>query len=397
MKILLANKFYYRRGGDCIYVLNLEQLLKDKGHEVAVFSMDYSENINSKFQEYFPSEISFSIPGNKNLKESFLRSFGTKEVASKFSRLLSDFKPDVVHLNNIHTQLSPIIAKIAHERGVKVVWTLHDYKLLCPRYDCLRNDAQVCELCFTDKTQVIKHRCMKNSVLASTIAYLEAIKWTKNKLESYTNYFICPSRFMYDKMLQGGFRSAKLINLSNFIDVKRSNKTDYSKSDYYCYIGRLSHEKGVETLIRAAADLPYKLLVIGDGPLAADLKKLAEGSNVEFLGYKPWDEIKQIVGKARFSVVPSEWYENNPLSVIETLCLGTPVLGANIGGIPELIMQDENGCLFNSGDILDLRAKIQYCWGVLISKIDPAQIALEAQQKFTAEIYYQKLLEIYKA
>ena len=140
MKILLANKFYYRRGGDCIYMLNLEKLLKAHGHEVAVFAMDYPENLDTPWKKYFPKNMSKLM--------AFTRPFGSHEVKSTFKKLLDDFKPDVVHLNNVHTQLSPVMAELAHQRGIKVVWTLHDYKLLCPRYDCLKNGNTICETCF---------------------------------------------------------------------------------------------------------------------------------------------------------------------------------------------------------------------------------------------------------
>ncbi|KAB6262918.1 glycosyltransferase family 4 protein, partial [Bacteroides xylanisolvens] len=350
MKILLANKFYYRRGGDCIYMLNLEQLLKTHGHDVAVFAMDYPENIETEWKRYFPNEIKFT--SGVGMLETFMRMFGLGEVKRKFNSLLNDFKPDVVHLNNIHTQLSPVIARLAHERRIKVIWTLHDYKLLCPRYDCLRYGNKVCEECFADKHKVLEYKCMKNSKLASMLAYKEAVKWSCEKLESYTDVFICPSQFMYNKMAQGGFERKKMYTLCNFIDIERTKRDSYDKEDYYCFIGRLSFEKGIETLIEAARTLPYHLKIIGGGPLADILKEKAKGANIEFTGYKEWPEIKEIVGKARFSVVPSEWYENNPLSVIEAQCLGTPVLGANIGGIPELIKEGINGMCFESRNIM---------------------------------------------
>ena len=169
MKILLANKFYYRRGGDCVHTLNLEQLLKAHGHEVAVFAMDYPENLETQWSKYFPSEVKFKL--GTGMIEALMRPFGTREVQRKFNALLDDFHPDVVHLNNIHSQLSPVIAEMAHERGIKVVWTLHDYKLLCPRYDCLRNGETVCESCFADKHKVLEYKCMKNSKVASFLSY----------------------------------------------------------------------------------------------------------------------------------------------------------------------------------------------------------------------------------
>ena len=393
MKILLANKFYYRRGGDCIYMLNLEQLLKAHGHEVAVFAMDYPENLDSPWKKYFPKNMSKLMV--------FTRPFGSHEVKSKFKKLLDDFKPDVVHLNNVHTQLSPVMAELAHQRGIKVVWTLHDYKLLCPRYDCLKNGNTICETCFNgDKKACLDNKCMKGSKLASFIGFKEAIVWNRERLEASTDVFICPSQFMADKMVQGGFSKSKMQTLCNFIDVEKckfssTDGPDYTddvdllpkKEDYYCFIGRLSHEKGAKTLIEAANQLPYNLVIIGGGPLMDELKSVAH-TNIKFVGFKQWDDIKQLVGKARFSVIPSEWYENNPLSVIEAQCLGTPVLGANIGGIPEL-----TDYTFSSGNIVDLRLKIEKMWN---SKFDYQQIASDAQQRYDAETYYDKLINIYK-
>ena len=172
MRILLANKFYYRRGGDCIYMLNLEQLLKAHGHEVAVFAMDYPENVESPWQKYFPSNMS-------KLK-AFTRPFGDGETKKKFTQLFKDFQPDVVHLNNIHTQLSPVLAEIAHQKGIRVIWTLHDYKLLCPRYDCMRAGDN-CELCFQDgnKWNCVKYSCMKGGKIGSFIGFREAVKWNR--------------------------------------------------------------------------------------------------------------------------------------------------------------------------------------------------------------------------
>lgn len=373
-------------------MLNLEQLLRGHGHEVAVFAMDYPENIDTKWKKYFPREVKFR-PG-LGMLETFIRPFGWGEVRKKFTALLDDFKPDVVHLNNIHTQLSPVIAEIAHKRGIKVVWTLHDYKLLCPRYDCLQNGKSVCEECFADKHKVLEHKCMKNSRIASIIAYKEAMAWTCERLEACTDAFICPSQFMADKMVQGGFAQSKMKTLCNFIDIAKCQRNDgYNKGDYYCFIGRLSHEKGAATLIEAASRLPYKLVVIGGGPLSEELRmKSEESSQIEFVGFKQWDEIKEIVGKSRFSVIPSEWYENNPLSVIEAQCLGTPVLGAKIGGIPELISA-ETGMTFESRNVDNLTKKIEAMWN---ASFDYEAIADSSQKRYNSENYYNEIINIYE-
>ena len=161
MRILLANKFYYRRGGDCIYTMNLEKLLKAKGHEVAVYAMQYPDNEPSEWSWYWPS----NMPGLR----AVVRPFGVPQVVRGFSRLIDDFCPDVVHLNNIHTELSPVIAEIAHSKGVRVVWTLHDYKSLCPSYSWMR-DARPCDLLYTKKSGVRKHRYMTDTPEGSAIA-----------------------------------------------------------------------------------------------------------------------------------------------------------------------------------------------------------------------------------
>lgn len=388
MRILLSNKFYYRRGGDCVYVLNVEQLLKKHGHEVAVFAMDYPDNLETPWKKYFP--------GNMTKPMAFSRPFGSREVKKKFNRLLDDFRPDVVHLNNIHTQLSPVIAELAHERGIRVVWSLHDYKLLCPRYDCLRDGVEICEKCFGgDKTSCKTYKCIKGSTLASLIGYKEAVMWNRQRLENCTDLFVCPSSFMKEKMMQGGFDESKLKVLSHFIDIDKCKKESYvERADYYCYVGRLSHEKGLNTLIQAASQLPYKLKIIGGGPLEKELKaKSAElKGNIDFLGFKQWDEIKEVVGKARFSVTPSEWYEVFGLVNAEALCLGTPILGARIGGVPGLIDEGVNGMTFTSGDASDLKEKIELMYN---AKFDNEDIARKAMERYSAETYYKEIIKVY--
>lgn len=390
MRILLVNKFYYRRGGDCVCTLNTEELLKAHGHEVAVFAMQHPDTLPTPWRKYFPSEVKFK-PG-PGMIEAFMRPFGTSEVKKKFAALLNDFQPDVVHLNNIHSQVSPVIAEIAHARGIRVVWTLHDYKLLCPRYDCLRNGEEVCEACFTDKHKVLEYKCMKNSKVASFLSFQEAKKWTRERLEACTDVFIGPSQFMCNKMIQGGFDPAKQRSLCNFIDAAKCKREDYAeREDYYCFIGRLSHEKGAKTLIEAANQLPdHRLVVIGGGPLEEELKAMA-GKHIDFVGFKQWDEIKALVGKARFSVIPSEWYENNPLSVIEAECLGTPVLGAAIGGIPELI-NEATGMTFESRNVTDLKVKIEAMFN---HGFDYNTIAAASQKRYDASNYYQEIMKIY--
>lgn len=385
MKILLANKFYYRRGGDCIYMLNLEQLLKYHGHEVAIFSMDYPENLDSPWKKYWPK--------NMSKLAVFTRPFGDSEVKRKFTALLNDFKPDVVHLNNIHTQLSPVIAEIAHSRGIRVVWTLHDTKLVCPCYTCTR-DGKWCEECFTDKKAVIRHKCMPGNIPGAIIGWREILKWNKDRLQTCTDKFLPPSQFLADTMVKGGYSAEKMQVLCNFIDVSKVQNPSLKKDDYYVFLGRVNSVKGVPTLCKAASQLPYKLIVIGGGELLPELQsQYKDCVNIEFIGQKNWDEFRPILEGARFMVLPAEWSENNPLTVIESQSLGTPVLGARIGGIPELIEENVSGKTFVSGDVDDLKQKIQ---DMFIASFDYAAIAKNAQERYNAEAYYERLMKVYR-
>ena len=359
-RILIANKFYYPRGGDCIVAMNLERLLKEQGHEVAVFAMQYPENVESGWNSYYASQVDFAGPlGNK--LNAAKRLMGWGDIKVSFTKILNDFKPDIVHLHNIHSYLSPVLAQLAKSRGCRVVWTLHDYKLVCPSYACLL-DGKPCEKCLgRGKMHVLKNRCMKGSLAASAMAYIEALKWNRNVLNRCSDAFICPSNFMASKMRKDGFDPQKLYVVCNHIDPEKLalvNSLDSTRENYYVYVGRLSAEKGVETLLNVASKLPYILKVAGDGPLRKQMEDQYAGSkNIKFLGHQDAIQVAKLLSKARFSVVPSEWYENNPLSVIESLCAGTPVVGARIGGIPELI-DESNGIIFTSGNRAELKAAI---------------------------------------
>jgi len=390
MKVLIVNKFYYPRGGDCTAVFGTERLLKDNGHEVAIFSMQKPENTPSTWEKYFPKEVSFSVM--TGFFSAVGRIFYSPETVRKFKRLLADFQPDVVHLHNIHSYLSPVVAQVAHQKGIRVVWTLHDYKLICPSYTCLRK-GKICEACFRNKCNVIRYKCMKNSHIASILAYMEACWWNRKKLSRLTKTFVSPSLFLKSKMTEAGFSSEQIEVLPNFMPDKLAWSAE--KEDYYCYTGRLSEEKGLDVLLEAASQLPFKLKIIGGGPLAAQYRETFSHPQIEFCGYLPKDELYPVVQKARFLVVPSIWYENNPFSIIEALCMGTPVLGAKIGGIPELIEERENGFLFRAGDLSDLIEKIHACFELFNKKEIFQRIAAAAQNKFSSETFYTKLMNIY--
>ena len=394
-RILIANKFYYPRGGDCIVAMNLERLLKEQGHDVAVFAMDYPENVDSGWNKYYASQVEMT-GGVFSKLHAFNRIMGYGDIKTSFNKILDDFKPDIVHLHNIHSYISPVVAKLAKQRGCRVVWTLHDYKLVCPSYACLFN-GRPCEQCIGhSKKSVYKNHCLKGSMAASAMAYVEARRWNRYKLESMTDAFICPSQFMASKMRKDGFNPDKLHVVCNHIDpmkLQLFNSLNDAHDDYYVYIGRLSSEKGVETLLKVASMLPYTLKVAGDGPLRRQLEEqYAANRNIEFLGHQNALQVAMLLSKAKFSVVPSEWYENNPLSVIESLCAGTPVVGAHTGGIPELL-DKSNGITFISGKKDELLQAIKHAFN---AEWNNAMIKGLAIRRFSAECHLRKIEEIYQ-
>ena len=324
-----------------------------------------------------------------------LRPFGAHEVKSKWNALLSSFQPDIVHLHNIHSQLSPIIAKEAYNKNIPVFWTLHDYKLLCPASAFLDSNGSVCEDCLSSSISVYKKNCIKRSKLASFIGYLEAKKWNSTILSRYTTTFISPSQFLRNQMIKGGYDPNIISQIYNFSNNEKfENKVIETREKNIVYVGRISIEKGVETLCKAFCKIDNaKLLIIGDGPLKNKLEKTYSSTSIQFLGFQNWNKIKEILQKASFLVIPSEWYENNPLTILEAFSLGTPVLGANIGGIPELISTNKNGMIFKSRDITDLEQKIKMM--INFNNWDYYRIQREANLKFNENIYYQKLIELY--
>lgn len=396
-RVLIVNKFYYPRGGDCICAMNLERLLGEKGFDTAVFSMDFPENAASEWSAYFASQVEFSGPVSEKLK-AVKRIFGMGDIRASFSRILDDFAPDIVHLHNIHSYLSPQLAAMARKRGMKVVWTLHDYKLICPSYNCL-SDGRPCEDCLASPFSVVRKRCMKGSMAASVMAWLEACKWSRQVLERNVDAFVCPSAFMREMMLKGGFRSGKLHTVWNFVDsekLKRFALTDLSadREDYCCYVGRLSAEKGVEMMLETVAGSPYRMKVAGTGPLHEQLMERYAGcGNIEFLGHCSAEQVSALLNKATCSVIPSLWYENNPLSVIESLCAGTPVVGAEIGGIPELLSPGESGIVFRSGSREDLRRALDEAFA---HNWNNRTIKDKALESFSAERHYEILKTIYQ-
>lgn len=397
-RVLIVNKFYYRRGGDCVHVIGLERLLRERGHEVAVMSTAHPSSLPSRWSGYWPEPV--ELGGGRGAQaKAAARMLGFDGTARRVRKLLRDFRPDVVHLHNVHSHLSPAVAREARRAGCRVVWTLHDYKHSCPAYTMLCR-GRVCSECLTDGQAVVRKRCFRNSLGASLAARAEALRWPRRAIERWTDAFICPSEFMARTMEKAGFAPDRLRVIPNFWSPSVSSSgTPMAEAvePYYCYAGRIAAEKGLDTLLRAAVKLPYRLKIAGDGPQLARLReRYGSSGHIEWLGILDAEATAALIGGARLSVVPSEWNENCPLSVIESLCAGTPVAGSRIGGIPALLnAEPEMARMFAPGDAEALAAAVTDLWALAPTPESRREMARRSRRRFSPEAYYRQLLEVY--
>jgi glycosyltransferase involved in cell wall biosynthesis len=405
MNILLINNFYYNRGGDCTYLFYLKKLLEENRHKVVIFSMNHPQNFYSEYSPYFVSYINYAEEVKKKniysgIKVLF-RSIYCVEARRNIERLIKDTKPDLVHLNNIRHHITPSILWSIKNHNIPVVWTLHDYQLICPNISFV-SGGRICEKCKKRKyfwPPLV--RCKKDSLLASTLAAIEHTMQILSKVYDLADAYICPSDFLKNKFMEYGFHEEKLLRLNNFIDSSLIDEDQYI-GDYYLYIGRLSEEKGVSTLIDAVLKLNYgRLKIVGDGPQKEELSLYVKSKNaanrIEFLNHKPHNEVIELLKKCKFLIVPSEWYENFPYTILEAFACGKPVIGARIGGIPELIKENETGLTFKPGDSDDLRFKIAYLSNHP-GKIREMGSSARAyvKQDLSPGKHYEKLMEIYR-
>ncbi len=374
MKVLLVNKFHYRKGGSETYYFGVAEALKQMGHEVFFFAMEYEKNYHCDQAKYFVSHSDYSgkTSAIQKLKDGASLIYSL-EAKRKFEALLEDVQPDVIHLNLVHRQLtfSILDAPYLKTHRVPVVFTSHDYIMVCPCYTMVNGEGKNCDECLKGSFEpCVRNRCVKDSKAKSLLAKAEAdfLRWHKSYEK--VDRIIAPSKFMRDKLVQGGIAADKVMYLQNFLaesqmetgaKVLNPNKFD-DVDPYFIFFGRLSKEKGVLTLVRAfvaALDrLPrdWRLRLVGDGPQREEIEALIarEGpeakARIELLGYRGGEELQRLVAGARFSVMPSEWRENMPYSGMESLAAGTPIIGSDMGGIPELVVEGETGYLFEGGN-----------------------------------------------
>lgn len=416
MRVLLVNKFHYRKGGSETYYFALADALRSLGHEVFFFAMEDPRNEPCDQARYFVSAKDYNGPSSIGEKIGAVTSFFySKEAKEKFEALCEDVQPDVVHMNLVHRQItfSILDAPYLREHHVPVVWTAHDYIAVCPNYTMLDGSGNVCDACAVGSSMnCLRRKCVKGSTAKSALAMLEAKYLNATRAYEKIDRIICPSQFLGSKMVEGGFPEQQLVWMPNFLTDEAVTEMDAApacdkESPYFVYFGRLAREKGVEVLLRAFAravpELPadWHLMIVGDGPMRTELEALAAelslDDRIRFLGYKTGTELRSLVKGARFSVVPSTWHENMPFSVVESLLAGTPVIGSRMGGIPELVTDRLTGFTFTSGNSEELSSLLTFAAQLPAADYQKMRQAGRdfVKDRCSQAIYMNKLIELY--
>ncbi len=403
MRILQINKFFDYRGGPEFYIPALMDKLKARGHEVHIFSTKSEGNRPSADSEYFVTRYAYDrregIVKDAVKAKNFL---WNREAARALSRMIGQVKPDVIHLHNVYHHLSSSILRVIRQKQVPAVQTLHDYKLVCPNYKMF-TQGQVCERCKGGKYyQAIAHQCLFHGIAPNVLGALEmGLTKVTQSYERTVSVFISPSRFLMDKMIEWGEPPGKFQYVPNPADGNPV-KALGNENGPYIFVGRLYPEKGVETIIRAASLLKdIKVQIVGQGPEKIRLETLARElapGRVEFLGFKTGKDLEDIRVKARAMLVPSIWYENAPLAVLESMAMNLPVIASGIGGLPEMVEDGKTGFLAEPGQVES--------WVAAISKMERmyqgeriamGKAAGEFVRKFNWNDHLDTLEKIYKS
>ena len=364
--------------------------------------MASQKNLPSEFDQYFVSEVDYWGKNNNASKiNAASRVIYSSEARKKIDLLIDQTSPDLAHIHLIYHQISPSILPIIQENGIPIIQTLHDYKPVCPTYSLVSKN-QICERCKGKKFyNALIQKCNHDSLGFSAINSIEMYLHHLLGWYDIPDLFITPSNFMRNKLIEFGMSPEKLVHIPNFVDPEKFQVAN-SSEDYFVYIGRLVPIKGLITLLQAMKKVNggLRLLLLGDGPQRNELEKIAETlglSNVEFLGQLGFQELIGVVSAAKFNVLPSEVYENCPMAVLESMVLGKPVIGSKIGGIPELIIDGEDGLLFESGNSDHLAEKINW---MIDNPRSCSEMGIMARQKieqdYNPEIHYQAVTAQYK-
>ena len=351
MKVLLVNKFHYRKGGSETYYFTLAQALARRGHEVIFFAMQDEKNLPCPQEGYFVSNA--SVGGSLRSKMNMVMHIAySKEAYGKMKQLLAQEKPDLVIMNLVHKQITLSILDAIGELDAKVpvFWTMHDLIAACPAYTMLNGRGEVCEKCMGGQFgHCVKNKCIKGSRLMSMLSYYEARYIQKKQWYDRVDLYICPSEFYANKLRQAGFTRQEIVAMRNPLpaDIAYGGGT---AGDYVLYFGRLSREKGVKTLIDAAKAVGCKLEILGTGPMEDAWKAYAKDApDVHFRGFQTGEALQAYIRNCRCVVLPSEWYENGPYSAMEAMALGKPIIVSDMGGLPELVCDGANGYVYAGG------------------------------------------------
>lgn len=399
--LLSINNYFYRRGGAEVVFLEQNRLFEEIGWKVAPFCMQHPKNLPSPWSRFFVDEIefgqSYSLLGKLGMASKIAYSF---EAQKKIRAMSEELRPTIAHAHNVYHHISPSIFATLKSLGIPTILTLHDLKIACPAYKMLTHDG-ICERCKGGKLwNVIEHRCIKGSRAVSTVVFFEsALHRLIGAYSKHVDRFVVPSRFYIDKLVEWGWPRERFVHVPNFVDVSELLPNG-PPGEPFIFVGRLAPEKGLLTFVKAVAQSGVHAQIVGTGPQEEEVRALAQqtGARIEFLGYRSGDDLFETIRRARALVLPSEWYENAPMSVLEAYALGRPVLGAAIGGIPELIKDGETGGTFESGNIQSLADCLRR-----FAEKSEADIAAMGQrgrtwvtQEFTAERYRDRLLALYR-
>ncbi len=392
--------YYYRRGGAEAVMLDQNELLAERGWDIVPFAMEYEKNFETGYDDYFVEEIDFASDYSPVEKvRKVVKSVYSLEARREIGRLIDDVRPDIVHAHNVYHHLTPAIFGAIQKKGVPAVMTVHDLKIGCPSKLMLAADG-VCERCQGGKTwNAVQQRCLKGSLPLSAVAAFETT--LHNFLGSYKKHvdrFILPSHFHMNKLIDWGLPADKARYVPNAVDVSQL-AADYAPGERFVFVGRLSEEKGLLTFVKAVAQAGVKATIVGTGPQEAELKALADstGADVEFAGYQTGDDLFSIVRGARALVLPSECYENAPVVLLEAYGVGTPVLGSDLGGIPELIKPGETGYLAIAGNVDSFAEQLTVMNA--LSNDDLSNMGRAGRQfveeRFARSHYLEALLDVY--
>jgi glycosyltransferase involved in cell wall biosynthesis len=403
VKVCLVNTYHYRRGGDSTYTFDLADLLRSRGHEVVHFAMKHRYNADCPEEGFFVDYVDYreisERAGPLARLGTFLRSVYSREARDKFAALLDKTAPDIIHMQNFRRHLTFSILGPAVARGIPVVITAHDYDPVCPN-SLFFNEGKICEACGGKHYfKALSRRCKQGSLAGTAAVALESYFVRSAGYFRRVKRIITPSAFARRKFIEYGLDAEKIEVIHNFIDTD-TFAPSYGGGDYVIFFGRLAAEKGIDVLIEAAARVrDIRVVIAGEGPQRHYLEaRRAEvnAANVEFLGYVDREDLMPLIRGSKFVVVPSVCYENFPYNVLESFALGKPVIGSNIGGIPEMVSDGETGFLVQPHDAETLAAR-------MTRLADDADLRerlgrnarARVEREFSAGIHYDKLMALY--